>query len=181
MRRHVRALPQRAAGGTPFASRFLVKRTNQNDGEGLARSTEFQPSARGPGDAGRSLLFALAVLLLGGHVLRGSALRKDEILCEEAAVHLQECCEEGSVFLPNCDYSDGCDFSTYPALSPVESDCIRNASCADLYDGGVCWLFTGKGPQGPYETQFSEIVANGEAPNEFVGNPENVDRLGVCR
>ena len=80
----------------------------------------------------------LACLIALGPALCGD-LRADEFLCEEAHAHLKECCPGFTTVATFCDYVDGCDDgSTYPALTPDESNCIRAASCDTLVANGIC-------------------------------------------
>ncbi len=66
------------------------------------------------------------------------AIRKDEFLCEEAHARLVECCPEVPKESNYCSFNDGCGQTSYPALSPDESDCIRTASCEKLRNSGAC-------------------------------------------
>jgi hypothetical protein len=65
-------------------------------------------------------------------------MREDEFLCEEAHAHLTDCCPGFKTAPGVCEYVDGCDESTYPALPPAESNCIRAKSCQELVDQGIC-------------------------------------------
>ena len=62
------------------------------------------------------------------------AIRKDEFLCEEAHARLTECCPNFPAGEGYCSFSEGCGNTSYPALSPEESNCIRTASCEKLRD-----------------------------------------------
>jgi hypothetical protein len=86
----------------------------------------------------RPIAITAAVFLL----FACTAIRDDELECEEAVSHLMQCCG----FTPSTTYctyvapSGGCDSSPpiYPALDPTESECIRSESCGDLASSGVC-------------------------------------------
>jgi hypothetical protein len=66
------------------------------------------------------------------------AIRKDEFLCEEAHARLVECCPDAPKGESYCSFNEGCGSTSYPALSPEESNCIRESSCAKLRDSGAC-------------------------------------------
>jgi hypothetical protein len=70
-------------------------------------------------------------------VLLACGIRQDEFDCENAAAHLAECCPGFDAKAISCTYSDACT-TTYPALDPAQSDCIRQASCESLRAAGVC-------------------------------------------
>jgi hypothetical protein len=76
----------------------------------------------------------LAVLLLG-HV------RLDEVRCEEASVHLEDCCPD---FVPHdldCDWVDrgSCESDIDPTrLDVAQSECLLELDCATLVDEGIC-------------------------------------------
>jgi hypothetical protein len=61
-----------------------------------------------------------------------SGIRKDELRCEEAKKHLQECCGFDSHL--DCHYYEGgCDEQpTYPQLAVEQSECILSKDCSDL-------------------------------------------------
>jgi hypothetical protein len=69
-----------------------------------------------------------------------TGIREDELACEDAVSHLQECCTGFGATNIDCTYEPGgCDSSPqYPALSIDESACIRGQSCAALVANGVC-------------------------------------------
>lgn len=68
----------------------------------------------------------------------GSKLRSDEFLCEEAYVHLQQCCPGFQTDGNYCTYDPGCGTQQFPALDDQESECIRRLSCDQLVSSGVC-------------------------------------------
>jgi len=82
------------------------------------------------------LLKAAALVAVWATTL--GAIRKDEFLCEEAHARLVECCPGFSTNASYCSFSEGCGSTSYPALSPEESNCIRGASCESLRDSGIC-------------------------------------------
>src|SRR5262249_2143923 len=79
---------------------------------------------------------ALACLGLST-LIAGGGLRQDELDCEEAVAHLQECCPNFAGATLACEYSDGCGV-TEPALSIDESHCILARDCADVVASGLC-------------------------------------------
>ncbi|MCL2450494.1 MAG: hypothetical protein FWD17_16220 [Polyangiaceae bacterium] len=72
--------------------------------------------------------------------------REDVILCEEAVAHLESCCPSATFDNVACKYyfnQDDCGDDnevtlTLPAYSIPQSNCLRNASCADLVASGAC-------------------------------------------
>jgi hypothetical protein len=80
----------------------------------------------------------LLTILLVGAIVCCEGLREDELLCEEAAAHLQSCCPGFDVTSLSCSYTSGCGSTTYPALSIAASQCINGESCAALVSGNVC-------------------------------------------
>jgi hypothetical protein len=81
------------------------------------------------------ILVAAVWLCLG--VFRDAAFPEDELQCEEAAAHLQNCCAEGPSLFCRFEEGEGCDYVS-PDLSPAESRCIRRLSCAEIRDRGLC-------------------------------------------
>jgi hypothetical protein len=83
------------------------------------------------------------VVLLSLGVRRAPApgLREDEVQCEEARAHLEECCPayEGNL---TCHFVDpgSCQEPTYPDLDPDESRVMRSLSCNDVVLRGLCTL-----------------------------------------
>ena len=84
----------------------------------------------------RPRVVLLAVLV--GAVVCCVGIREDELLCEEAAAHLANCCPGFTVSSLACSYNSGCGTTTYPALSVEASQCINGESCAALVAGNVC-------------------------------------------
>jgi hypothetical protein len=78
-------------------------------------------------------LAALAFVLLG-------SIREDEFQCEEAAIHLDDCCPELATQSIDCWYDPGgCGADPKPTMLSVrQSKCIRSLDCAALVDHGVC-------------------------------------------
>jgi hypothetical protein len=87
-------------------------------------------------------LLAAAVLV----PLACGDMRQDELDCEEAVSHLQECCPSFDSSHIECLYVSGCETSTYPAISIAQSQCIRGESCATLVSSGVCTRAQGVWP-----------------------------------
>jgi hypothetical protein len=67
-------------------------------------------------------------------------IREDELACEDAVSHLQECCPAFTGSNIDCQYNaGGCDTPTvYPELNVGTSACIRNETCDVLRSSGVC-------------------------------------------
>jgi hypothetical protein len=82
-------------------------------------------------------LVLLTVLLVGAFVCC-VGLREDELLCEEAAAHLNHCCPGFDVSSLSCSYNSGCGSTTFPALSVSASQCINGESCEALVASDVC-------------------------------------------
>lgn len=81
----------------------------------------------------------VAALLLIMTFSRGaSGLREDDLQCEEAVAHLNECCPGFDVAKISCAFSSGCGDTQYTAFSIEESECIQNADCKTLVGNGVC-------------------------------------------
>ena len=69
-----------------------------------------------------------------------NGFREDEIECEQAVVHLRDCCPGFKASAVDCSYSEetGCDnvtHYTFPAISIADSQCLQQKSCAELVDG----------------------------------------------
>ena len=100
--------------------------------------------------AGRiaDLIFRFAplviVLTLSSSLVRGTGFREDEVVCEEAVAHIADCCPD---FDPqagpegarvSCEYDESACDARLPDLSADESACIRELSCAELKERGIC-------------------------------------------
>jgi hypothetical protein len=83
--------------------------------------------------------YLLAVVAVIGLVTCGPALREDELQCEEAVAHLDECCPG---FHPTvaqyCQFTYSTCGSDYPALRVDESECIRKTDCTHLREQTIC-------------------------------------------
>jgi hypothetical protein len=68
-------------------------------------------------------------------------VREDELQCEEAVAHMQGCCDS---FEPDvsCTFQGVPDCSgetpIYPDISIDQSQCIRDLSCAEVRERGLC-------------------------------------------
>ena len=71
-------------------------------------------------------------------VLSCGEIREDEMLCEEAVSHLQDCCPDIDPRRINCVHQEGCGRDLVPVLSGAASDCISGRDCEDLRARGVC-------------------------------------------
>jgi hypothetical protein len=69
----------------------------------------------------------------------GPALREDEVQCEEAVAHLEECCP-GGFRKPQeyCRYTAGSCGDTTPAMSVAEGKCIQALSCEQIAAANIC-------------------------------------------
>jgi len=96
------------------------------------------PFPAGPSAPARSpwLRLALSAAALST-LVAGGGLRQDEIDCEQAVAHLQDCCPDFGTATIACVSSQGCDVSD-PALSIAESQCILDRSCESLIASGLC-------------------------------------------
>ncbi len=96
----------------------------------MARPSESRTSTLG------ALLLALVV---GFGTSRGFGLREDELECEEAAAHLQDCCRNLDVGQLECEYEEGCGGEpARPVLSPDAVRCIRKLDCDGVRSRGWC-------------------------------------------
>jgi hypothetical protein len=75
--------------------------------------------------------------LLVAVVLGCTGIREDELACETAVAHLQQCCSGYTGSNIDCVYSDSCS-TTYPQIDDSQSACIRGESCDGLVATGVC-------------------------------------------
>lgn len=72
-------------------------------------------------------------------VLVGFGLDKGELACEQAAVHLSECCPDFDITRMDCTQEGGCTRTRESsAVALEESECIRAASCDDIKARRVC-------------------------------------------
>lgn len=83
----------------------------------------------------RFLLAGCAILVAGGWA---GGMREDELLCEEAAARLVDCCPDFDPSALECVYSSGCGSTQYPAIPVAESECILERSCSELAARGIC-------------------------------------------
>jgi hypothetical protein len=70
-------------------------------------------------------------------LVAGGGLREDELECEEAVAHLQDCCPGFADATLQCVHSDYCTH-TEPALFIDESTCILARSCDEVIQSGIC-------------------------------------------
>ena len=80
----------------------------------------------------------LLALFVGGSVGGAATFREDEIECEETIAKLTQCCSDADFRQVSCDYVDACHSTTETDLSPDESRCIRELSCSEIVERGVC-------------------------------------------
>jgi hypothetical protein len=82
-------------------------------------------------------------LLLGGCALllvaRCDGIGEQDFLCEVAVAHLTDCCPDFPHAQIDCaTVNTGCAYSSLPALSSDESQCIMQLSCDDARRKGLC-------------------------------------------
>lgn len=77
-----------------------------------------------------------AALFIGAPLACGD-MKQDELDCEEAVAHLQDCCPGFDARRIECLHSDGCT-PERPAISIPQSQCIRGENCGELVSSGVC-------------------------------------------
>lgn len=75
---------------------------------------------------------ALVLALVAVRCIEG-----DELHCENAVTRLDECCGELQVDAAYCEHTEGCGV-VYPTIDEDDAECIAEASCAELVQGGVC-------------------------------------------
>lgn len=65
-----------------------------------------------------------------------------ELECEEAAVRLQDCCDDFDPTTMSCAYEWSCggDGDLEPSLRTSTAECIQGLSCEELNASGVCHL-----------------------------------------
>jgi hypothetical protein len=71
-------------------------------------------------------------------VLSCGSIREDEMLCEEGVSRLDECCPEIDPRRLNCIHQDGCGTELHPILDISAANCLRERSCDDLRNRGIC-------------------------------------------
>jgi hypothetical protein len=88
------------------------------------------------------LLGAIASVALYGLKAEGE-VRKDEIECENAIQHMQDCCGADSGRDVDCTYVyGGCEAPDKPPeLSIAQSQCLQTLTCADVQLMGGCGSF----------------------------------------
>jgi hypothetical protein len=89
--------------------------------------------------AGRWLL-SLALAGISLTTLTGEiGFREDELRCEEAKKHLEDCCGLTSISVSCVYIPGGCDSDpVYPAIDVPTATCLRNTSCQALRAAGAC-------------------------------------------
>ncbi len=86
-------------------------------------------------------------LLVGTGPAVAQGFREDEFECEETVAYLKDCCDGLDAKAITCDYYEGCTYTDYPVLSPAESRCIRDRSCKQIRDEGICERVLSKLPK----------------------------------
>ena len=98
-----------------------------------------------PGKAPRALRVSFLVLALSfmllGSVRCDEGFREDELECERAAIHVEECCpgvERENAFA--CEYQEpeACRGAVDPALTASQGRCLHGTSCSELVASGTC-------------------------------------------
>ncbi len=91
----------------------------------------------------RLVLGAVAFLCLKGDY----GLRGDEVYCEAAVRHLEECCPQLLDAPVSCTYTSGaCEPTIYPDLDLDRSNCLLGLTCAELATSGTCDPGAWEGP-----------------------------------
>jgi hypothetical protein len=90
--------------------------------------------------AGRSNLSkrASAIAVVVGVVLGCGGIDDDELLCEEALGHLEDCCPGFDVHRFQCANQADCFNSVTPDVTQEASKCIRGHECSDARSSGLC-------------------------------------------
>jgi hypothetical protein len=69
----------------------------------------------------------------------GFDLDRGELLCEQTAAHLLECCPELQFDRTSCIQPGGCDRVDEETLvSSDESDCIQDLGCVEIAERDIC-------------------------------------------
>lgn len=90
---------------------------------------------------GWARLAALAAVALAVTSLR-CGIRDDELMCEEAASHLETCCAGFVPTAHDCSRWTACGKTHEPDLDLDTSSCIIGKSCDELASSGVCTTVT---------------------------------------
>jgi len=94
---------------------------------------------RGGHSVGAALLAVAVGLGLTAQGGFGVSSFEEELKCEEAVAHLDECCSSIDPADFDCHVRwDGCDPPEQKEIDVDESECIRELSCSQLRDRGVC-------------------------------------------
>ena len=89
----------------------------------------------------------------------GTGVSTDEITCELAAAHLEECCPRALI---ECRYisNNGCGFvnERYP-VSSEQSHCILDLSCAEIQERDICrTIIRGRRVSSAYDYYYGDGV-----------------------
>lgn len=93
----------------------------------------------------KRLCFGAALLGLCGSY----GLREDEVKCEQAASHFEECCGSRLGHSFDCYYTTGCHGTYVPDIPVDTASCLMGLSCADLQSAGHCDMATWPTPKAP--------------------------------
>lgn len=118
---------------------------------------------RAPVRAAVAVLGMLSLMASGG-------LREDEVDCEQAVSHLDECCP-GFTWASSlrCEYYGGCGTST-PGLSVEESNCVMAMSCDELTARDLCTTLANLAQEDVYDYD----------PFGYGGGTDTTPRPQVC-
>jgi hypothetical protein len=105
-------------------------------------------------DGVRLLVLGLAI---AGGIPAAHGFRQDEVECEEALARLEECCPGFDASLVRCDYLESCEDTTYPSITPSESQCLRDLSCDVIRQKRACDAIAARG-SGSDGTHSPELV-----------------------
>jgi len=80
----------------------------------------------------------IAVIVTVAVVLSCGGIESEELLCEEAVLRVEDCCEKIDINRFNCVEDQGCLRSLTPIFNKTASECILDTSCSDLVARGIC-------------------------------------------
>jgi hypothetical protein len=109
----------------------------------------------------RKAPFILALIAGIALACSASGIHEDELDCEDAVGHLQQCCPGFTGQNIYCIHdavngclADGDDYAQVPDFTVAQSDCLRSESCSDLQSSGVCERVSAIVPNGGEQTGY---------------------------
>jgi hypothetical protein len=90
--------------------------------------------------AGRSTVSkgAITIAVVVGVALGCGGIDDDELACEDALSHLEDCCPKFDIHRFQCANQSDCSTAVPTDLTQTASDCIRSHSCSDALSSGLC-------------------------------------------